>query len=302
MGKQQMKQGKKKRVEINEEEEDLDRFAGSSAEEDNSIDDEDASEPDEDEAVAMKPPDKSYEAHADDEDSSGESEEDQKRAEEEDDSSDDEDGPSNRAAGLANAMARILGTAAKGTKGTKPVVLSKTKTRIQKQAAKEREKEQEMKEKRQNNRERELQALHIPLSVATSHQVGNKNKAIVKELEMERVHRRVATRGVVALFNAIAQHQNQNAKERESAVLSTSKTDVKKMTKHGFLDMIKNKAVEKADATPKPTNDKDGPQWQALQDDFMLNPKKNWDQESSDDEEEEDTPTKMSAKRQKTAA
>ena len=52
--------------------------------------------------------------------------------------------------------------------------------------------------------------------------------------------------------------------------------------------MLKNKATA-TDATSSPAQDtKDEPQWKALQDDYMLNPKKNWDEESSDDEEDGD--------------
>ena len=297
------------------EEEDLGRFAGSSAEEDNNdVEENEASDhsedEDEDEAVAMKPaPDHGYEVPADVEDSSDDESDAKEKTQATADrdgynSSDDDEDGGPKAAGLANAMARILGSAAYGTKGTKPMVLSKTTTRIQKQAAEEREQIKEMKEKRLHNRERDLQAVHIPLSVATSHQVTNKSKALVKELEMERVHRRVATRGVVALFNAIAQHQNQATKDKESTFLlsSSKKTDVKKMTKHSFLDMIKNKAVEKSASPSDKPKGEEAPQWKALQDDYMLNPKKNWDQESSDEEEENDEIEKNSPKKKRKTA
>jgi hypothetical protein len=101
--------------------------------------------------------------------------------------------------------------------------------------------------------------------------------AIVKEIEMERTHRRIATRGVVALFNAITKHRaaiTANAAEKEEdkrrireegrlrglAVLNEKKklngggsvgsgSGVgggllleSTTTKHGFLDMIKMSA------------------------------------------------------------
>ena len=278
--------------------EDLDRFAGSSAEEDSDNDDvqkHDTSDHSEDEAVAMKQvPEDGYEAPADVEDSGDEESDAGDKVpatgidRTNDDSSDEEADGTPKAVGLANAMARILGSATTGTKGTKPMVLSKTTTRIQKQAEQERERIKVMKEKRQQNRERELQAVHIPLSVATSSQITNVSKTLIRELEMERLHRRVATRGVVALFNAIAQHQNQATKDKESTLLSSSKkTDVKKMTKHSFLDMIKSKAVGKSTSSLDKTNGNDEPQWKALQEGYMLNPKKNWDQESSDEEDDE---------------
>ena len=80
----------------------------------------------------------------------------------------------------------------------------------------------------------------------------------------------------------------------------SKKADVKKMTKHGFLDMIKQKAVEEKTSN-RGNGDCDEPQWKALQDDYMLNPKKNWDQESSDDEDADDG-DRMPKKKRKTAA
>jgi hypothetical protein len=301
MTKSKLKKAVKSAKEAEERLEHLHRFAGSSAEEDSDDENVDHSEEEEDadEAVAMKPDDRDH-GPADDEDSSddnkgidneeepvklgGGKEETNDNLNE--DSSDEEEGDSQKAPGMANAMARILGTTASGRRGTKPVVLSKTTTRIQKQAALEKVRVKEMKEKRLVNREKELQALHIPLSVATSHQVADTSKALVKELEMERVHRRVATRGVVALFNAIAQHQNKEIKE-SSTLLSSSQKDVQKMSKHGFLDMLKNKATA-SDVNSTSQETKDAPAWKALQDDYMLNPKKNWDEESSDDDDDDD--------------
>jgi hypothetical protein len=152
-------------------------------------------------------------------------------------------------------------------------------------------------EKRRSNRERNLTALHIPLSVATSRTTTeNAGLGLVKELELERTHRRVATRGVVALFNAIAQHQQQNKPEAVQTSKSDSNTDTKHMTKHGFLDMIKSAAK---DDTSKKQKGKDTaaaaasskPQWNALKDDYMMGSKlKDWDKESSEEDEDDDEP------------
>ena len=111
-----------------------------------------------------------------------------------------EDDPASK---MANAMAKILGTVAP----QQSVILGKTKTPLQRMQQKEKEEEQQMKEKRQSNRERNLSALHIPLSVATTNTIEDGQLSVTQELEQERLHRRVATRGVVALFNAISQHQ-----------------------------------------------------------------------------------------------
>jgi hypothetical protein len=195
------------------------------------------------------------------------------------------------ASGMANAMSRILGTTSKA--GNASVVLSKTTTPLQRMALKEKEHEKEVREKRRANKERNLTALHVPLSVATSSltNAAVSTGSVGKELEQERAHRRVATRGVVALFNAIAQHQKKN-EVQESALTSSgsskSKEEVKKMSKHGFLDMIKTAAAAKTkEEEVKQTKDSaQAPKWNALQDDYMLNSKlKDWDKESSDEGE-----------------
>ena len=113
---------------------------------------------------------------------------------------------------MANAMSTILGTENKRKNDKAPmsssVVLAKTVTPLQKLQQKEKEKQKVMKEKRKSNRERNLTALHLPLSIATTNNIESGGQlSVAKELEQERFHRRVATRGVVALFNAITQHQ-----------------------------------------------------------------------------------------------
>jgi hypothetical protein len=138
----------------------------------------------------------------------------------EDDRNDDDDSdqdiladdPSSK---MSNAMLRILGTSAP----QQSVVLAKTKTPLQKMQQQEKEKAKALKERRKANRERSLMALHIPLSVATTNSIpGDSQVSVAKELENERLHRRVATRGVVALFNAISQHQK-GTKEVRSDIL-----------------------------------------------------------------------------------
>merc|ERR1712008_643582 len=120
---------------------------------------------------------------------------------------------------MSNAMARILGTSNQELRATS-VVLSKTTTPLQKMQMKQKEEAKALREKRRDNRERSLTALHIPLSVATTNSIQTGQHSVARELERERLHRRVATRGVVALFNAITQHQ-QGAESSQS----TSKAD-----------------------------------------------------------------------------
>jgi len=192
--------GKKgrKHVESTLGEKDIGRFAGSSDEEDES--DRETNELDaNDETGGM-----GSESEEGDESDGDRSEDDESDQPYVSNYAPDDTDPQQKMAGV---MAKILGTSASSVK-TSSVVLGKTTTPLQRLQRKEKEKIKALKEKRQANRERNLSALHIPLSVATSMQVDEGRLSISKELEQERLYRRVATRGVVALFNAIAQHQH----------------------------------------------------------------------------------------------
>ena len=339
MGKHHKKSKKAPSEEVEVDETELERFAGSSEEEDdpNNGDPEDASDNDddssidEDEAIPMKKA-VSQETENSDSDSSGEAEDAHEGmplddeynagADDEGDSSDEEEAKS-MGMGMANAMSRILGTVSSAS-SSKPIVLSKTVTPLQKQAAKEKQETKEAQEKRRLNKERkELTCLHMPLSVATSATLLHSNKtSIAKELEREKTHRRVATRGVVALFNAIAQHQKGQQNPNSSAATSSESTSGPALNKHEFLDKIKSSVatkVPKAMASNNTTNSLTGrasdhktgtnsskPQWNALQDDFLLNPKKNWDQSDDDDDDDvsslEEENTKPKSKKARVAA
>jgi len=230
---------------------DLDRFAGSSEEDNNSGDSEDEHYK---ENSNYQAPEKSADDEAEEEYDDKSSDEDEYGAafpfggiDADTDGNDDGDdqGEKNRSVsvhtrdakgkvGMADAMARILGLATekdeeRGKSNNKSsaysrsgvatsnnlVVLSKTVTPLQKLQKKQKAEEAAMKAKQRQKRAVNLTAMHVPLSVATSQllntQDGGSNIAL--ELEMERMHRRVATRGVVALFNAIAQHQQQHAQQ-----------------------------------------------------------------------------------------
>lgn len=93
--------------------------------------------------------------------------------------------------------------------------------------------------------------------------------AMANEIESERTHRRIATRGVVALFNAISKHradaeakiaEREEEKKRRAAEMdemnggenmilkkrkkeSVENSNITATTKHGFLDMIKKSSA-----------------------------------------------------------
>ena len=149
-----------------------------------------------------------------------------------DDDPDDDDDTDNKIAedtnrGMSGAMARILGIKAPAkAKEQKGIVLSKTTTPLQRQQKKEKEQHDSLKLKRRQRRQVALTALHVPLSAATTRPIIGKDqgsdmiaKAMGEEIKLESMHRRVATRGVVALFNTIAQHQQQKAEQVRQELL-----------------------------------------------------------------------------------
>lgn len=277
MGKQKNKKSSRNKIE--ETEKDLDRFAGSSEEEADDSSDGNSDVSDVEETVKKPKNDKGPENASDS------SHYDVSISDELELSKQDDEDEALFGSGMANAMSRILGTTSKA--GSASVILSKTTTPLQRMALKEKQYEKELRDKQRAKRERNLAALHVPLSVATtSTNAAGASESVGKELEQERTHRRVATRGVVALFNAIAQHQKKN-EIKESIPSTKSKEEVKKMSKHGFLDMIKTAAAAKTkEEEPKQIKDSVEPsKWNALQDDYMLNSKlKDWDKESSEEE------------------
>lgn len=302
-------------------EENLDRFAGSSEDENNNdTDDESYDHHAEQEMIAEE---EEEEDASSDEDEYGESninkpvvkrkashkQVDSDEVDTENDEESEDDIPSEQAqSGLAGAMAKILGIAAPAKSKSKQVILSKTITPLQRQQKKEKEQEEALRLKRKQRRDVHLTSMHIPLSAATSRPIAGKDdmsdliaKAMSKEVELESTHRRVATRGVVALFNTISKHQQQKLQEQnESGILSKSNSeDIKAMTKHGFLDMLKktgssqSNLKESTDTIKKSKADVGGAKtskgWNALKDDFMMNSKlKDWDKVMSDEEDSDD--------------
>lgn len=132
------------------------------------------------------------------------------------------------------------------------------------QARKEAKKKR--KERRSNN-----------LSVMEDLNTGSSSLTI----ERERTLKRIATRGVVALFNAIATHQYESKKEDSDS----EEEDIK--TKKGFIDKLKNKAVSKVSKKEEKEEKTVGEGSEWMKDDYMQKSKlKDWDKDDSSDEDE----------------
>lgn len=111
-------------------------------------------------------------------------------------------------------------------------------------------------------------------------------KPNILEKDREKLLSKIATKGVVQLFNAVRNQQKTLQKEMDRNDLSEGKKEkiLKKFDKRTFLDTLmgQSKSIivdEKASATKNEVKDEeDTPQWSALRDDFMMGAKmKDWE-------------------------
>ncbi|XP_071506231.1 RRP15-like protein [Diadema antillarum] len=123
----------------------------------------------------------------------------------------------------------------------------------------------------------------------------------VTDRERERALQRIATKGVVQLFNAVKKQQKtreEKLKEVGGSQRKQAKVEAS-LTKGDFLDMLRGTpAPSKTDSNPKsraglssssqPAT-KEHPSWGVLRDDFMLGAKmKDWDKDDGSDESDLD--------------
>jgi hypothetical protein len=201
-----------------------------------------------------------------------------------------------KAQNMARAIARILGESSFGNHGlpNKAVILSKTRTKIQKLQSEAREERKTLFLKRSERKQNNLSSMYIPPPIH-SNSNGNKGyssaasstkKAIVaQELQNDRTYRRIATRGVVALFNAIAQHQREQKQEATAEETSDKKNNSTVTSQREFIQKIKESAVtkqqptqlakinnmqERKSSSANSTTNKKSTGWSALKDDYMM--------------------------------
>ena len=101
--------------------------------------------------------------------------------------------------------------------------------------------------------------------------------------------RRIGTKGVVMLFNAVSKHQKEKSERMKTAKTEGDKIKVEKsMKKSSFMDMLK-KGDNKSSSKVKNEKDEDdeedseAPTWDVLKNDFMLGSTlKHWDREDEE--------------------
>ncbi|XP_062981650.1 RRP15-like protein [Elgaria multicarinata webbii] len=177
-------------------------------------------------------------------------------------------------AGWADAMAKVLN---KKVPKSKPTILVKNKER---DAEREKEKQERLKRRRQIDKKREWEMM------------CRVKPDVVKDREMERNLQRIATRGVVQLFNAVRKHQknvDEKAKEAGSSDRKRAKL-ISSVSKRDFINVLRgmegmeaeqsvaNKSLKSNQVESK---SEEGPAWSILRDDFMMGASmKDWDKES----------------------
>ncbi|XP_010159833.1 PREDICTED: RRP15-like protein [Eurypyga helias] len=177
-------------------------------------------------------------------------------------------------AGWADAMAKVLNKKIPQNKAT---ILSKNK-KLEKEREKEKQERLEKRMKLDKKREWEMMCRVKP--------------DVVKDRERERNLQRIATRGVVQLFNAVRTHQK-NIDEKVKKAGSSDRQRAKllsSVSKKDFINVLRNMEGAKGSKNPAGMSTKrkqgevkteEGPEWKILRDDFMMGASmKDWDKES----------------------
>ncbi|GJQ78398.1 hypothetical protein Trydic_g22223 [Trypoxylus dichotomus] len=109
-----------------------------------------------------------------------------------------------------------------------------------------------------------------------------RKKPNILHKDRERTLCKIATKGVVQLFNSIKSQQiDVNTKLEEAGPVEVKRNKVlKKVDKNTFLDMLMQSQSEKIDQDQIPRIEKKEKTWNVLRDDFMIGAKmKDWDKE-----------------------
>ncbi|XP_055084004.1 RRP15-like protein [Periophthalmus magnuspinnatus] len=194
----------------------------------------------------------------------------------------EEDEEANANAGWAEAMAKIL---SKPTTQNQSTILQKNKD-LQKVKEKDRKEQLEKRKQLEKKRSWEMMSRVKP--------------DVVKDREAEKALQRIATRGVVQLFNAVKKHQKtMDEKVKEVGGSERKKAKIlSSVSKKDFIDVLRRteegprrsiKKEPEATVTVKQEEEEEAPSWSVLRDDFMMGASmKDWDKESDREGETEE--------------
>uniref|UniRef100_UPI00358FB8E3 RRP15-like protein n=1 Tax=Myxine glutinosa TaxID=7769 RepID=UPI00358FB8E3 len=186
-----------------------------------------------------------------------------------------EDNPN---AGWADAMARVLG---KKTPESKPVILSKNKEH----------------QKTKDVNKSEIQRWKVQLqNKEVKEQLCRVKPDTVGDREKERNLQKIATRGVVQLFNSVRKHQKVIEGQMREAGPSKQKRAklLASVSRKDFIGVLRGSAPGGTAPKPSPKEIKTEetaqckqPAWSILRDDFMMGAKmKDWDKQSDAEDDE----------------
>ncbi|XP_059136735.1 RRP15-like protein [Peromyscus eremicus] len=177
--------------------------------------------------------------------------------------------------GWADAMAKILN---KKTPKSKPTILTKNKE-LEKE--KEKLKQERLEKRKQLDKKREWEMM------------CRVKPDVVNDKEAERNLQRIATRGVVQLFNAVQKHQRnvgEKVKEAGGSIRKRAKL-MSTVSKKDFISVLRgmdgtnenSSAGKNLKARQTEVKSEEGPGWKILRDDFMMGASmKDWDKESDE--------------------
>jgi len=206
--------------------------------------------------------------------------------------------------GWADAMAKIL---IKKSSVGKPLILSKGKTDAEILASKKKKEIPvnfeivgegvKVKEEAEETKYNPTDSIHnLKLHKKNEWEKMGRVKPTVTERAKERALMRIATRGVVHLFNAVKQQQKTIQSKLKEAGGSERKREkvMKSVSKSSFLDILKGTAQsipQAAEANydqPEIKTEISKPTWNVLRDDFMMGAKlKDWDKKEGEQEVDE---------------
>ena len=203
--------------------------------------------------------------------------------------------------GWADAMQKILRV--KKPKRKKTIVLSKAKklcSVVQKEEEdltfKVEKVKDEVKAEGELDSECNVQKLVAQSKERRKDTLGVRVKPSTADRERERMLQKVATKGVIQLFNAVRQQQGEiNKKLSEAGPLERKREKVlKNIDKCAFLDVlmggsksirVDNDVKNEGQGIKKDKNQEDNEVWNVLRDDFVMGTKlKDWDRKSADDD------------------
>ncbi len=186
--------------------------------------------------------------------------------------------------GLADMMKKILN---QNVPSTKQPVLAKRKTQLMKEIENQKGEKSRLQKLRKERKLKKEKQLVIP---------------DVLSMVYEKQLKKLATRGVVALFNAIAKAKKDSLAPPEeddnkvskasngiNKIPSKAKPSLKQITQDNFLNLLSKNENNKQDnsVTNESINEKSDKSWSVLKDNFFVGNNmtlKDWDKDVSDDD------------------